>query len=113
MRTRTKSFLFAFGLAGIAVFFFASMGFAAPKYKWSFAQPWSRPLSNKGYEFFCDKVKEYSGGQIEIKFQPDGLLGTHDESFHGVRDGNIEVAVISPYVNLVPGGMLNWMPWTV
>ncbi len=113
MRTSTKSFLFAIGLAGIAVFFFASMGFAAPKYKWSFAQPWSRPLSNKGYEFFCDKVKEYSDGQIEIKFQPDGLLGTHDESFHGVRDGNIEVAVISPYVNLVPGGMLNWMPWTV
>lgn len=112
MRKYAKSLLFI-ALIGIFVLMSGSTGFAAAKYKWSFAQPWSRPLSNKGYEFFCDKVKEYTNGQIEIKFQPDGLLGTHDETFHGIRDGNIELGVISPYVNLVPGGMLNWMPWTV
>jgi TRAP-type C4-dicarboxylate transport system substrate-binding protein len=87
--------------------------FAKAEYEWSFTQPWSRPLSNKGYEFFCDKVKEYSGGRIEIKFYPDGLLGNHDESYHAVQEGSIAIGTFSPYVNLVPGGMLNWMPWTV
>ena len=86
---------------------------AAPKYKWSFAQPWTRPLADKGYQLFIDKVKEYTNGDIEITLHSNGLLGTHDESFHGVRDGSIEITVLSPYVNLVPGGMMNWMPWTV
>ena len=86
---------------------------AAPKYRWSLAHPWSRPLAEKGYQFFIDKVKEYTNGDIEITLYPNGLLGTHDESFHGVRDGTIEIAVMSPYVNLVPGGMMNWIPWTV
>ncbi len=91
----------------------SSAAFAAPKYKWSFACPWSRPVSEKGYKVFCDKVSEYTNGDIEIKLYMGGLLGTHDESFHGVRDGSIEISALSPYVNLIPGGMLNWMPWTI
>ncbi|GHV46093.1 C4-dicarboxylate ABC transporter [Synergistales bacterium] len=86
---------------------------AAPKYKWSFAQPWSRPLADKGYQLFIDKVKEYTNGDIEITLHSNGLLGTHDESLHSVRDGSTEIGTFSPYVNLVPGGMMNWMPWTV
>jgi TRAP-type C4-dicarboxylate transport system substrate-binding protein len=91
----------------------AGIAGAAPKYKWSFAQPWSRPLADKGYQLFIDKVKEYTNGDVEITLYSNGLLGTHDESLHGVRDGSIEIATLSPYVNLVPGGMMNWMPWTV
>jgi TRAP-type C4-dicarboxylate transport system substrate-binding protein len=70
-------------------------------------------LADKGYQLFIDKVKEYTNGDIEITLHSNGLLGTHDESLHGVRDGSIEIATLSPYVNLVPGGMMNWMPWTV
>lgn len=99
-------------LAILGGLLFASAGWAA-KYSWSFACPWARPVSEKGYQFFCDKVREYTNGDVEIKLHMGGLLGTHDESFHGVRDGSIEIAALSPYVNLVPGGMMNWMPWTV
>jgi len=30
-----------------------------------------------------------------------------------VQEGSVEMMVQCPYVNLVPGGMLNWMNWTV
>ena len=86
---------------------------AAPRYRWSFAQPWTRPLADRGYQLFIDRVREYTDGAIEITLFPAGLLGTHDESFHGVRDGSIEISVLSPYVSIVPGGMMNWMPWTI
>lgn len=79
--------------------------------KWTFSQPWVRPLSNPYYKMFCDKVKEYTKGQIEVELYIDGLLANHDETFHGVQDGSITIGTISPYVNLVPGGMMNWMPW--
>ena len=91
----------------------SGVAFAEAKYKWQFAQPWSRPMADRGYRIFCEKVKEYTNGDIEITLYTDGLLGTHDESFHGVRDGSIEIGCFSPYVNLVPGGALNWTPWTV
>jgi len=96
-----------------ALFVSVSLAEAKAEYSWKFAQPWTRPLQNKGYELFCEKVKEYSNGRIEIKFFPDGLLGTHDESFHAVQMGSEALGVFAPYVNLVPGGMLNWMPWTI
>ncbi len=109
--------MFSYGkrmvLAVLLVCALASVSGAAAKYKWSFSQPWSRPLADKGYQLFIDKVKEYTNGDIEITLHSNGLLGTHDESLHGVRDGSIEIATLSPYVNLVPGGMMNWMPWTV
>jgi len=55
----------------------------------------------------------YSDGKIQAEFYPDGLLGSHDEIFHAVQEGSVEGSTFAPYVNLVPGGMLNWMPWTV
>lgn len=84
-----------------------------PEYKWRFAQPWVRPTNQISYELFCDLVKVYTDGRVEIKLYPDGLLGGHNESFHAVQEGSVEIGVFAPYVNLVPGGMLNWMPWTI
>ncbi len=48
-----------------------------------------------------------------MEFYPDGLLGSHSEIFHAVQEGSVEMGVFAPYVDIVPGGMLNWMPWTV
>jgi C4-dicarboxylate-binding protein DctP len=48
-----------------------------------------------------------------VTLYPDGTLGTHDEIFHAVQEGSVEIGIFSPYVNLVPGGMLNWVPWTI
>jgi TRAP-type C4-dicarboxylate transport system substrate-binding protein len=81
--------------------------------KWTFSQPWVRPLTNQFFRIFCEKVKEYTKGEVEIELYIDGLLANHDETFHGVQDGSITIGVISPYVNLIPGGMVNWMPWTI
>jgi len=108
--------VFAFVMAGLFAAFQVSRVEAKdeePTYKWRFAQPWVRPTNQKSYELFCDLVKAYTDGKMEIKLYPDGLLGTHDESFHAVQEGSVEIGVFAPYVNLVPGGMLNWMPWTI
>lgn len=99
-----------FGLVGVIL---SGSAFAKAKYSWTFSQPWTRPLSNKGFKLFCEKVNEYSDGQIEIQFFADGLLGSHNEAFHGMQDGSITMGVFSPYVSLIPGGMLNWMPWAI
>ena len=103
------SFILGIFMAGAMITVDVPQAFAAEK--WTFSQPWVRPLPNKFYTIFCDRVKEYTNGQIEIELFIDGLLANHDETFHGVQDGSITIGVISPYVNLVPGGMLNWMPW--
>jgi TRAP-type C4-dicarboxylate transport system substrate-binding protein len=91
----------------------AGAALAAPQYKWKFGVPWPRPTQNEYHSMFCDLVKKYSDGKIEITYFPDGQLGTHDEHFHAVQEGSVHVSMFAPYVNLVPGGMLNWMPWTI
>jgi TRAP-type C4-dicarboxylate transport system substrate-binding protein len=88
-------------------------GQTKPEYKWRFASAWTQKVRNENLQMFCDLVNKNSNGRIQITFKPSGLLGTHDEIFHAVREGSIEIGVWAPYVNLVPGGMLNWMPWTV
>lgn len=70
-------------------------------------------LRNESCQLFCDLIGVYSDGRIEVEFYPDGLLGTHDEHFRAIQEGSLEFSNFAPYVNLVPGGMLNWMPWTV
>lgn len=103
----------------VACFFVIPMAVTAeakdekPEYKWRFAQPWVRPTNQISYELFCDLVNVYTEGRMQIKLYPDGLLGSHNESFHAVQEGSVEIGVFAPYVNLVPGGMLNWMPWTI
>jgi C4-dicarboxylate-binding protein DctP len=86
---------------------------AKAEYKWRFAGAWTQKVRNDSIQMYCDLINKYSKGKIQIRFQHSGLLGTHDEIFHAVREGSIEMGVYAPYVNLVPGGMLNWMSWTV
>jgi len=82
-------------------------------YRWRAASPWTQKTRNDSITLFTELVNKYSNGRIQTRFQHSGLLGTHDEIFHAVREGSIEIGVFAPYVNLVPGGMLNWMPWTI
>jgi TRAP-type C4-dicarboxylate transport system substrate-binding protein len=86
---------------------------AKVEYRWRFGSPWTQKTRNESITLFTELVNKYSNGRIQIRFQPSGLLGTHDEIFHAVREGSLEFGVFAPYVNLVPGGMLNWMPWTI
>ena len=83
------------------------------QYRWRFSIPWTRPLLQKGFEDFAERVNNETGGKIEIKIFPDGLLGNHEESFKGVQAGDIELAMLVPYVSVVPGGAVNFMPWAV
>jgi len=84
-----------------------------PEYKWKFAQTTVRPTQAISMKLFCDLVKKYTDGRVEIKFYENGIMGSHNEIFHAVQQGDIEIGNFAPYVNLVPGGMFNWMPWTI
>jgi len=84
-----------------------------PKYKWRLGSAWTQKVRNESLQLFCDLINVYSRGRMRVKFQRSGLLGSHDEIFHAVQEGSVQMGVFAPYVNLVPGGMLNWMPWTV
>jgi len=86
---------------------------ATAEYRWRAASPWTQKTRNDSITLFAELVNNYSNGKIQTRFQHSGLLGTHDEIFHAVREGSIEIGIFAPYVNLVPGGMLNWMPWTI
>ena len=76
---------------------------ATPEYRWRVGSAWTQKTRNESVTLFTELANKYSNGRIQIKFQHSGLLGTHDELFHAVREGSVEMAVISPYVNLVPG----------
>ncbi len=84
-----------------------------PDYYWRMANSWVQEERNVSMQLFADLVNQYTDGRVHIDFYPDGLLGTHDEMFHAVQAGDIEIANVCPYVHLIPGGMLNWMPWTI
>lgn len=86
---------------------------ADPKYKWRFSDPWSRPMLLKGYQFFAEKVSEYTKGQVEIKVFADGLIGNLDDNLKSIKFGDIEMGMTCPYVNVVPGGGLNTIPWAI
>ena len=85
----------------------------AKKMKWRFGSAWTQKERNISLQLFADLINVYTNGEISVKFSPSGLLGSHDEIFHAVQEGSVQMAVFAAYVNLVPGGMLNWMPWTV
>ena len=97
----------------ILTFVFSSSVFAKAEVNWRFGVPWARTLQNESMQLFCDLVKLYSDGKMEIKLYPDGQLGTHDEIFHSVQEGSTEIGIFTAYVNLVPGGVLNGISWTV
>lgn len=85
----------------------------AAEHEWTFSQPWVRPVGNKVIKKFAEDVERETNGRIEIKVYYDGLMGNHDETFHGVQEDYITIGIFSPYVKLIPGGILNWMPWTI
>ncbi|MBU2874173.1 TRAP transporter substrate-binding protein [Marinobacter salexigens] len=108
---KTKMAIKNFTLIGALVAI--SSNVFASDYKWTFSQPWTRPITDKVIEDFIDKVDEYSNGAIDIKLYKNGLLGSHEETFHGVQDGSITIGIFSPYAKIIPGGVLNWMPWAI
>lgn len=83
------------------------------EYRWRFSIPWTRPLLQKVFEEYATRIEKETDGRINIKVFPDGLLGNHEETFKGVQQGDIELAMLSPYVNIVPGGAINFAPWVV
>jgi TRAP-type C4-dicarboxylate transport system substrate-binding protein len=118
---KRKAFLKIFGTVIFAMFLSCilvlnpGLGEAKkkPKYKWRLGSAWTQHVRNESVQLFCDLINVYSAGRIRVKFQPSGLLGSHDEIFHAVQEGSVQMGIFAPYVNLVPGGMMNWMPWTI
>ncbi|MBE9469901.1 MAG: TRAP transporter substrate-binding protein [Chloroflexi bacterium] len=83
------------------------------EYQWRLGTPWTQDVRNQSLAMFCELIGDYSDGRIEVEFYPDGLLGSHTEIFHAVQEGTVEIGIFAPYVDIVPGGMMNWIPWTV
>ena len=108
-----KHFVSLVLVLAISVFLFSSSVLAQAEYKWRFAFPYSRELSINAMTLFCDLVNVYSDGKMEVKLYPNSLLGSHNENFHAVQEGSVEITAVTPYVNLVPGGMLYAMPWSI
>ena len=100
-------------ILGMLTFVFSSSVFAQAEYKWRFGLPWSREIQTNSMQLFCDLAELYSGGKIKITLYPDGALGPHDELFRAIQGGSVEMGIFAPYTHLVPGGMLNWMPWSI
>lgn len=115
MRNAMKSVICLLVLVGLVLALSSAPAMAkdGPEYKWRFAQTTVRPTQAESMKLFCDLVKAYTNGRMEIKFFENGILGSHNEIFHAVQEGSIEIGNFAPYVNLVPGGMFNWMPWTL
>ncbi len=100
-------------IIGIVSFVFCIPVFSQPEYEWRFGSSWTVELQDRANQLFCDLVDYYSDGRLKITLYPNGALGSHDEIFHAVQEGSVEMGVFSPYVNLVPGGLFNYMPWTI
>lgn len=115
MNGKKKVFVFSLLICvlGLSLLTVSSGMCAEAEYKWSFAQPWTRPLTDAAFTKFCERVKEYSGGRIEVQFFPSGQLGSHDENFHAMQEGSLEIGVFSPYPTLVPGGCVPNMTWII
>ena len=114
MRRSFKAGLFMAVAVSLALFLAFHPGAAeAKKMKWRMGSAWTQKERNISLELFAQLIEIKTKGDIKVKFSPSGLLGSHDEIFHAVQEGSVQMGVFAPYVNLVPGGMLNWMPWTV
>lgn len=100
-------------ISAILVLLFSSTTFSQPEYEWRFGSSWTVELQDRANQLFCDLVDYYSDGRLKITLYPNGALGSHDEIFHAVQEGSVEMGVFSPYVNIVPGGLFNYMPWTI
>lgn len=86
---------------------------AKAEYQWRAAAYMVRPERNASVALFCDLIEFYSDGRIGVEFYPDGVLGGHDEIFHAVQEGSIEIAQLCQYDYLATGGGIGMMPWTI
>jgi len=85
----------------------------AAEYNWRMGYSDVMTTRNESLEMFTHLVNGYSGGRINVKYMGYGVLGSNSEIFNAVQAGDLEMSCHAPYVDLVPGGMMNWMPWTV
>ena len=83
------------------------------EYQWRCASPQTGAWANKYSRLWSAMVEEYSDGRIEVEFYPDGLLGGLTETAIAIQEGSIEAGVIHPYTDLIPGGVVNDMPFMV
>jgi len=97
----------------LLIFTLTSSAAEKAEYNWKFGVPYSVESWNQTMQLFCDLVKVYSDGKMDVELYPNSMLGNHDETFRAVQEGSVEMGLFAPYVNLVPGGMINWMPWTI
>lgn len=86
---------------------------AGPEYRWRMGYSDVMTTRNQSLEAFTHMVYGYSDGRIEVDYMGYGVLGSNSEIFNAVQAGDLEMSCHAPYVDLVPGGMMNWMPWTV
>ncbi|MEA4873432.1 MAG: TRAP transporter substrate-binding protein [Synergistaceae bacterium] len=86
---------------------------AKAKYNWRLSSPWTRPIMVKIYTDFVNRVEKYTDGEVKIKVYPDGTIGNMEESFKSVQLGDIEISQTAPYVDVVPGGGISFIPWAV
>lgn len=73
---------------------FSSAAFAAVEYKISNQFPMSHHVS-KGLVVFCDKVKEYSGGKIEVKHFDSAQLFKDTEIVEALQDSMVEMGLVA------------------
>ncbi len=66
-----------------------------------------------GFQYFADKVKEKTNGEIVVEIFPNSVLGNEIEMVEGVLLGNVDVAVVSNGVltNFVPELKLFDLPY--
>ncbi len=86
---------------------------SGPEYTWRFGYPESMTTRNDSLEMFTRLISDYTDGRIAVDYFGNGVLGSHAEIFDAVQAGDVEMGCFAPYVDIVPGGMLNWMNWTV
>lgn len=107
-----KNYLVCIILISVFLLFTITSSVAAEtEYKWKLAHPNVREIQNDTMELFSELAGVYSNGKMEIEFYPNGILGEHDEIFHAVQEGSIEMAALYPYTNLVPNGTIDGMCW--
>lgn len=92
---------------------------AAPEEKevevlqWRCASSQTGEIFNEYSRLWSGMVGDYSDGRIKVEHYPNAMLGSLSETFIAVQEGSLEAGVVHPYTDLVPGGLVNDMPWMV
>ncbi len=82
-----------FVVGAFALFLETAQAQKKPENNWRFASAWTQKVRNDSIQMYCDLINKYSNGRIQIQFKHSGLLRHHDEIFHAVREGSIEIGV--------------------